>query len=160
MSMNLIEKNINKNSVMSAQSSKEYQMKVIYLKNYFWIIQELLDELIRNQDNSVFIEASKISDMPKSKIIRTLDDAYARRLKEEKYIKKELRRVYLKKIEIENTINSLDDPQLKYVLKNKYLFFKTLEEISLNINKSYKQVCRWHVEAINRLELPKNKSSL
>lgn len=143
------------NHLSKNQSSNQkiYLDKIKYLQNYFWIIQNLLDELIRNKEDS-FIKASQISGMPKSQMIRTIDDIYIEKKAREKRIDRNIDKLYNKKQEIENTINNLQDPQQKYVLKNKYLFFKTIEEISINLDKSRKQISRWHTDAINNLELP------
>ncbi len=137
--------------VTSKKENGIYRKKVKYLQNYFWIVQDLLDELVRNQED---IKASSISDMPKSKVIKTIDNIYINKEKSKQKIELDTKKLFNKKKEIENAINKLDDPQLKYVLKNKYLFFKTIEEISINLNKSYKQISRWHTDAINKLELP------
>ena len=59
--------NISKNNL------SKFEMKIKYLERYYWIIQELLDELIRNNEDTV-ISASKISGMPKGQVIRTIDD--------------------------------------------------------------------------------------
>lgn len=140
--------------ITAKKENEIYKKKIKYLQNYFWIIQDLLDELVRNQDDNSFIKASSISGMPKSKVIKTIDDIYINKVKSKQNIELDIGELYNKKKEIENIIDKLDDPQLKYVLKNKYLFFKTIEEISINLNKSYKQITRWHADAINKLELP------
>lgn len=130
-----------------------YERKVKKLKNYFWIIQNLLDELIRNQDDSSIIKAAQLSGMPKSQVIRTLDDIYYARVKSQEKISDNIKQQMTKKLIIENAINKIEDPQLRYVLKNKYLLFKSLEEIALNLNKSYKQISRWHTQAINNINI-------
>lgn len=150
MQTNQLEANQN----IQKEENSIYRKKVKFLQNYFWIIQDLLDELIRNQDDSSCIKASTISGMPKSQMIKTIDDVYLSKKYSKEKIEKKIEELYSKKKQIENLINKIDDPQLKYVLKNKYLFFKTIEEISINLNKSYKQITRWHTDAINKLELP------
>ena len=150
MQINRLEVNQN----IQKEGNSVYRKKVKFLQNYFWIIQDLLDELIRNQDDNSCIKASTISGMPKSQMIKSIDDVYLSKKYSKEKIEKKIEELYSKKKQIENIINKIDDPQLKYVLKNKYLFFKTIEEISINLNKSYKQVTRWHTDAINKLELP------
>lgn len=136
--------------------ASDYNNKLKYLKSYFWIIQDLLDELIRNEDDSVQI-ASQITGMPKSQVIRTLDDLFIERQMKSCNITKNIERLFNKKKQIEDSINKLEDPQERYVLRNKYLYFKTLEEISININKSYKHIKRCHTDAINNLVIPELK---
>lgn len=143
---------------MSHQNNtiSDYNNKLKYLKSYFWVIQDLLDELIRNDDDSVQ-KASQITGMPKSQLIRTLDDIFIERQAKSFDITKNIDWLFRKKKQIEESINKLEDPQQRYVLRNKYLYFKTLEEISININKSYTHIKRCHTEAINNLLLPTQK---
>lgn len=133
--------------------SNEYDEKVRYLKGYYWIIQNLIDELIRSKEDS-YLKASQISGMPKSQIIRTIDDVYQEKIIRIEKLDKKIREYYSRKKEIEQVIDALEDPQQRYVLKNKYMYFKTFEEISINLDKSCKQISRWHSEAINNLKLP------
>lgn len=133
--------------------NSEFEKKVCYLKRYYWIIQELLDELIRSKDDSN-LKSSQISGMPKSQMIRTIDDVYQGKINRLEKLDKKIKDNFARKKEIEKVIDELEDPQQRYVLKNKYLYFKTFEEISLNLDKSCKQISRWHSEAINNLKLP------
>lgn len=138
---------------MMKSISNEYDEKVRYLKGYYWIIQNLIDELIRSKEDS-YLKASQISGMPKSQIIRTIDDVYQEKIIRIEKLDKKIREYYSRKKEIEQVIDALEDPQQRYVLKNKYMYFKTFEEISINLDKSCKQISRWHSEAINNLKLP------
>lgn len=140
---------------MSYQNNEtsEYSNKLKFLKSYFWIIQDLLDELVRNEDDNIQ-RASQITGMPKSQVVRTLDDLFIERQMKSSNISKNIEKLFTKKKQIENSIEELEDPQQKYILRNKYLYFKTLEEISININKSYKQIKRWHTDAINNIVIP------
>ena len=137
--------NISKNNL------SKFEMKIKYLERYYWIIQELLDELIRNNEDTV-ISASKISGMPKGQVIRTIDDVYIAKLKNKERISIKIERLYSKKKKIETYINNIDDPC--YVLKSKYLFFKTFEEIAILLDKSTKQISRWHHDAIELIDIP------
>lgn len=146
-----VERNLNNSK------SIDYSKKVFYLKDYFWIIQDLLDELIRNSEE-YSIKSSKITGMPPSKIISTLDSIVIRMQKQRERIDSKVQDLFLKKKEREDIINKLEDPQERYILKCKYLLFKTFEEISLNLDKSDRQIRRWHSSAINHLELPNSSS--
>lgn len=140
-------------SLINRINNSDYSKKVFYLKDYFWIVQDLLDELIRNTEE-YSIKSSKITGMPPNKIISTLDNIIIQRKKRNEKIDDRIADLFAKKKEREDIINKLDDPQERYVLKNKYLLFKTFEEISLNLNKSDRQIKRWHSSAINNLEIP------
>lgn len=141
-----------KEKITNLSNYDEYKKKIKKLQNYFWILQDLLDELIRNKEDSD-ISASKISGMPKSQIIKTIDHVYLSKISRRENIEKKVAKLYLDKKKIEDSIDKLCDPQERYVLKHKYLFFQTFEEISITLNKSYKQITRWHASAINNLIL-------
>lgn len=141
-----------KEKIQDLSNCGDYRKKIKTLQGYFWIIQELLDDLIRNKEDSD-ISASKISGMPKSQIIKTIDHVYLSKLSREKTIENKITKLYSNKKKIEDSIDKLEDPQERYVLKHKYLFFQTFEEISITLNKSYKQITRWHASAINNLIL-------
>lgn len=54
---------------------------------------------------------------------------------------------------IEKAILLVDDEVLQEILRQKYIFGKTLEEISLIINYSKRHTERLHIKALNRLQI-------
>lgn len=55
--------------------------------------------------------------------------------------------------EIENKINTLDDDILCELLFQKYIFGRTLEEISLILNYSKRHTERLHIKALEKIEI-------
>ncbi len=70
----------------------------------------------------------------------------------EKY-HKEIKIAKQKRIEIENKISAVDDTLLRELLFQKYVFGKTLEEISLVLNYSKRHIERLHIKAIDKFKM-------
>ena len=70
----------------------------------------------------------------------------------EKY-HKEIKIAKQKRIEIENKISAVDDTLLRELLFQKYVFGRTLEEISLILNYSKRHIERLHIKAIDKFKM-------
>lgn len=57
------------------------------------------------------------------------------------------------RIEIENKIRLVEDPLLCELLHQKYIFGKTLEEISLILNYSKRHIERLHIKALEKFNM-------
>ncbi len=57
------------------------------------------------------------------------------------------------RLEIENKINETDDELLIELLFQKYIFGKTLEEISLMLNYSKRHIERLHIKALDKIKI-------
>lgn len=57
------------------------------------------------------------------------------------------------RFKIEESISAVDDPLLCELLNLKYVFGKTLEEISLSLNYSKRHIERLHIKALNKFEI-------
>lgn len=55
--------------------------------------------------------------------------------------------------DIEQKISSVEDTVLREVLYNKYIFGKTLEEISYILNYSKRHIERLHIKALEKIEI-------
>ena len=90
-----------------------------------------------------------------------LQEAKIRRLYEMILLNPKQEKKYLSQIKecqdirdnIENTIMQVKDDLLREVLFQKYIFGRTLEEISLVINYSKRHTERLHTKALSRLEI-------
>ena len=60
--------------------------------------------------------------------------------------------------EIELTINSIHNPILQNLLRLKYFDNKTWEQIAVDMNYSYRQICRLHGQALSQMILYKKMS--
>lgn len=90
-----------------------------------------------------------------------LQEAKIKRLKEMKKISPDKSQEYSKKIkeckslrdEIEYKIKAVDGGVLSEILFQKYIFGKTLEEISYILNYSKRQIERLHITALEKFNL-------
>ena len=135
--------------------SNDYKEKILFLRRYFMIIVNLVDELTEKYSD-FSVGASKLSGMPKSSVINTIEDIYLGLKYRREKIDERVNKLYNKKNEIEKAIEEINDPNAKYVLKRKYLRFQTFEAIAIQLGKSTKQISRWHSDGINLLVLPEN----
>ena len=65
--------------------------------------------------------------------------------------KKDLQQAFLLRENIEKSINNVDGAILSEILFQKYVFGKTLEEISFIINYSHRHTERLHKKAIEKI---------
>lgn len=113
-----------------------YQEKVNYLKSYKdkyyrWIF-------LNNQLEGV--KGISYQELP-SGSGKTVNDYLAEKIQIEKDLNK-----------IECIINEINDDRLKYVLKYKFIQFKSLEEISEIMGYSLRQIQRFYKTAINNIK--------
>ncbi len=55
--------------------------------------------------------------------------------------------------DIENKISAVDDTVLRELLYNKYIFGKTLEQISCILNYSKRHIERLHIKALEKFQM-------
>jgi len=139
--------------MIQEEINNEYKEKISFLKNYYWIIVNLIEEF-SELNNEYSVKSSRFTGMPKSLAISTIDDMYIKFSKEQGKINEHIKKIYERKKKIENAVNKIEYPHLRYIIKSKYLKFQTFEEIAEKLDKSTKQISRWHYEGINSLELP------
>lgn len=70
----------------------------------------------------------------------------------ENEINAEIDKLVLLKQEIEATIAAVDDPTLRQLLTLKYINGHTFEQIAVEMNYCYMQICRLHGKAIKTVE--------
>ena len=73
----------------------------------------------------------------------------------EQKIKSEIDRYVDLQNEIRETINKLKNNDEKLLLRYKYIFFMTWEEVAEKMNVSMRTVHRIHGNALNNLQVPK-----
>ena len=93
----------------------------------------------KNYLNSYLLQEIKIKRLKKQ-----IDD------KSNELYEAELKKAIFLRENIEREINVIDDPLLSEILFQKYVFGKTLEEISLIINYSHRHTERLHRAAIQK----------
>ncbi len=72
--------------------------------------------------------------------------------RKEKY-NSEINKAKQKRLEIENKITAIEDTLLRELLFQKYVFGKTLEEISLILNYSKRHIERLHIKALDEFKM-------
>lgn len=56
--------------------------------------------------------------------------------------------------DIETTIETVDDETLRTLLRYRYLFDRTWEEIAVKMNYTYRHITRMHGNALNKITCP------
>jgi DNA-directed RNA polymerase specialized sigma subunit len=135
--------------------AKQY-LKQAYRLNE--LIESDVQELDRLRDLASSISSSQFSDMPHSASRNTEAPfvKYVGRIIEmEQKIKSEIDRYVDLQNEIRETINKLKNNDEKLLLRYKYIFFMTWEEVAEKMNVSMRTVHRIHGNALNNLQVPK-----
>ena len=65
----------------------------------------------------------------------------------------ELNKALELRVKIEKQINAVDGGVLSELLSQKYIFGKTLEDISIILNYSTRHIGRLHIKALDRFEM-------
>lgn len=126
---------------MKEQTPKEYlrQLKTASIK-----IEQKKDELERlkaaAESISANTESERVQTTPKDRVSE--DVARIADLKEE--INRDIGELLILKNKIINEIQSLDSPVYIDILYKRYVEYKTLEEIAVEMSYSYRQVLRLH----------------
>lgn len=126
---------------MKEQTPKEYlrQLKTASIK-----IEQKEDELERLKAAAESIsannESERVQTTPKDRVSE--DVARIMDLKEE--INRDIEKLLILRNKIINEIQSLDSPVYIDILYKRYVEYKTLEEIAVEMSYSYRQVLRLH----------------
>lgn len=141
---------------MDEKEYQEYQSKKEYLAGYrkackrIESLKEQLESLLEIEQS---VRSQQLSDMPKgsnrhqdlSDLIVKLEDLQAQ-------IADAIMDSCKLKLEIEETLWKLDDPEEARVLRFRYIYFAKMEEISETIGYSRKQIQRICQKAIQNLK--------
>ena len=132
----------------------ENRKKIEYLSRYKKLgyrIKQLEDE--RDMWLSRVCKLSQhISDMPKAKGGSNSNqmDHY---MEITETISQEIRDIHKTRKEIAGIINSIQDDTLKNVMRFRYLSGMTFEQIAVAMDYSWRQVCRKHGEALEKIKM-------
>lgn len=94
-----------------------------------------------------------LSDMPKSGGTDKIQNAVCRIADIEADINRQIDRQIDLRERIETAIVGLKDERLQDVMRYKYIDGKTLEWIAVEMNYSYKQICRFHGYALRDIKM-------
>lgn len=71
----------------------------------------------------------------------------------EKQINIEITKLVVERQKIMNELNIIENITLRDVLYRRYIRDQTLEEISVDLNYSWRHICRFHGDALSVIEL-------
>ena len=125
-----------------------------YLSGYKDMCEQLSDRLqevrglndMKFNISASFNSASKVSggDARMSRIVAKLDEL-------EELVEREVSSITKKKREIERAIASVENEQFRTLLTKKYIHFKSLEAIAVEMGYGYRHICRLHGEALKQI---------
>lgn len=125
-----------------------------YLSGYKDMCEQLSDRLqevrglkdMKYNISASFDSASKASggDSRMSRIVAKMDEL-------EELVEREVACITSKKMEIERAIGSVKNEQFRTLLEKKYIQFKSLEVIAVEMGYGYRHICRLHGEALKQI---------
>lgn len=142
---------------MDEKEYQEYQNKKEYLTGYRKAckkIKSLKEQLDSLREIEQSIKSQQLSDMPKgSNQHQDLSDLMVKLEDLQAQIADAIMKSCRTKLEIEESLWKLEDPEEARVLRFRYIYFMTWEEISKIMNYSRAQTCRIHEQAIKNLKM-------
>lgn len=133
----------------------EIQKKKNYLLRYHSIsleIEQLKFSLERLQDKAERT-TSILRDMPRGGKVEDMSDLIAKKIELEKYVKEMLLAALETRIEIENVIKLISNPEYRAILRYKYIENMTFEEIAEKTMYSNRNIYYMHDKAIKSLAI-------
>ncbi len=135
----------------------EYQSKKEYLTGYRKVckkIESLKEQLESLREIERSIKSQQLSDMPKgSNHHQDLSDLMVKLEDLQAQIADAITDSCKIKLEIEEALWKLDDPEEARVLRFRYIYFMTGREISSTMSYSPRQIWRLHDNAIKNLKM-------
>ncbi len=142
---------------MDEKEYQEYQSKKEYLTGYRKAckkIESLKEQLDSLREIEQSIKSQQLSDMPKdSNRHQDLSDLMVKLEDLQAQIADAITDSCKIKLEIEEALWKLDDPEEARVLRFRYIYFMTGREISSTMSYSPRQIWRLHDNAIKNLKM-------
>ena len=142
---------------MDEKEYQEYQSKKEYLTGYRKAckkIESLKEQLESLREIERSIKSQQLSDMPKgSNHHQDLSDLMVKLEDLQAQIADAITDSCKIKLEIEEALWKLDDPEEARVLRFRYIYFMTGREISSTMSYSPRQIWRLHDNAIKNLKM-------
>jgi len=129
---------------MDKQTLRQYRPLVLEIEQIEEQINRLGDGLIG---------AVNINDMPhsQSKIHDPMAEVACKMADLAQVMAIKLNRAIALRIEIERAIDSLEEPRDRLLMRYRYIDGKTWEQIAVEMNYCYMQVCRIHGRILNKM---------
>lgn len=142
---------------MDEKEYQEYQSKKEYLTGYRKAckkIESLKEQLDSLREIEQSIKSQQLSDMPKgSNRHQDLSDLMVKLEDLQAQIADAIAESCRIKLEIEEALWKLEDPEEARVLRFRYIYFMTGREISSTMSYSPRQIWRLHDNAIKNLKM-------
>lgn len=141
---------------MDEKEYMEYQSKKEYLTGYRKAckkIESLKEQLESLREIERSIKSQQLSDMPKGNHHQDLSDLMVKLEDLQAQIADAITDSCKIKLEIEEALWKLDDPEEARVLRFRYIYFMTGREISSTMSYSPRQIWRLHDNAIKNLKM-------
>lgn len=137
-------------------TQKNIKEKITFLKRYYWgnvELDKLYEKLEKINVRIKRIKSSNFSLTPRGGIAQSIDDLIS--LEEEcqdKIVKKMISLENIK-IDIEDSIDTLEDTKLRILLKYLYIDNLSYKEVSIKMSQSERHLRRLHNEAIELVKI-------
>lgn len=115
-------------------------------------INRLLDEKKRWEEKATSVSPI-YSDMPKGNGTDKIQNAVCRIIELEQNINREIDAQIDLREQITTALSGLQDERLRDVMYYRYIDGKPLEWVAVEMNYSYKQICRFHGYALNDIKM-------
>lgn len=121
------------------------------------ILDKLIDAKIADRDRALELACQCTSNISPDKVSASSENSHENRMiKYVEYteeIDRMIDRLLQIKSEIKKAIDSVDDIVLQAVLTEYYINCKTWEQVAVDMNYSYMQVCRLHGKALQKIKM-------
>ncbi|MBR5583363.1 MAG: DUF1492 domain-containing protein [Lachnospiraceae bacterium] len=133
-----------------------------YLKQAYRLNEVIIDKQERLNDLKEMLQSTGAIDYSKDRVqtSQSPDAPFTKQLMNamqlEEELKKDIERLTLLKIEINNAIEKVPDVDCSLVLSKRYILMKTWEQIAEEMNYSLTQLHRIHNEGLELFVVPKS----
>ena len=132
--------------------------KRIYLEQAYRIDQRIncKMEQVSSLHSLTTKATSMITDMPGSptRNIHKMEDIIAKIVDLENEINDDIDKLVDLKAEITTVIKEVDDPELQSLLEQRYLNFRTWEQIAVDMGYNVRHLYRMHDKALKKVRIP------
>ena len=116
-------------------------------------VDKLLAERDRTFDFAVKVTGSMQEDKVQASKRNTSEERFVKYASYTSEIDKKVDELVEVKKEILSAVYQVEDPTLRTLLQLRYINFETWEQIAIDMNYSYMQVCRLHGKALEKVKM-------
>lgn len=143
---------------MNEEKKYSIRDKKKFLNQFFWLSKEM-ENINRKLDKLTLkiqeIRKSNFSNMPKGGQRQDIVDLLAQQEKYQNKLAKKLAKIENIRLQIESSIDTLEDSRSRLILQYKYLENYSYKEIAADLKKSERHIRRLHDVAISLMKVVK-----